>query len=332
MEGLMRIRSFMLLAMLGGACGDGTHNGPDAKTADAPVDAPFFKDFKANEGGEVRFEYINFSTGANAGQAAARVTAYNYKSAGTVPFYKMPNFQTGECFNADPGQNRWPDSQNPVATRIYEDPGFANGGVEISGGPNTFHAVAATADGFDGLHRSHPAGHYSFHYDTTANDAAMYAGPKQALTVTFPGSTAPLDPGGAAIPPQTFQDVMWVPANYQLLNPPPGSIAIHPHTAATFTWTMPEQGNPADHEIFAFVRFTRPMGLSTVCVYPNTGSITVPAAAIDDVIAKYPSGATLGRQTLTHVVRELVDADGPTGNRIDFITIWCNSAPFTVAP
>jgi hypothetical protein len=129
---------------------------------------------------------------------------------------------------------------------------------------------------------------------------------------------------------QIFDDVIFVPADFALLTPGVAPFPIPAATAQTFTWNVVPSSEPMGYEVQSLVAFTGPNGPAVLCVEKNDGSITVPAAMIDVARAKYPAGGTLARQTLTHVVRELVDANGPTGKRIDFLGIWCYATAFTV--
>jgi len=113
--------------------------------------------------------------------------------------------------------------------------------------------------------------------------------------------------------------------------------ANHPHsggtkglimpaaTAQTFTWNVATDTPPAGTTtIWSLVGFTGANGPAVVCVEPNDGSVTVPAAMMDIARTAYPSGGSIARQTFSHQVKELIDADGKrTGKRIDFIGVWC---------
>src|SRR5688572_907556 len=157
----MRVRVLCLtlgMPILGVACGDDTTTKmPDARMIDAPkmIDAPEtpeFLGFKAPEGGEVRMEYINFPNG----NASLRTIAFNFKTAGSKPFFPLVPFNA--CVDADKAQGLWPTAQNPVEERIYQDPGL----ILISGGPATYTGRRNAAAGTDGIGRNHPAGQYTF--------------------------------------------------------------------------------------------------------------------------------------------------------------------------
>ena len=73
-----------------------------------------FKGFDADEGGEVRVEYIKVPSGA----FGSRVTAFLYKDSGTTKFF--PYLSLNGCTNMT-GTNhggKWPMAQNPVGERV----------------------------------------------------------------------------------------------------------------------------------------------------------------------------------------------------------------------
>ena len=313
----MRVRdlSLSLVLVVGGlvGCGDDENNTPDARPVDGP-DKPVFKEYDADEGGEVRIEYVRFG----GGNAAARVTAVLYDNPGTTRFF--PFLNTNGCTDTSLKMH-WPTAENPVAERTYVDPGK----VLISGGPQVLDIPRKTMMGRDVPGRTHPANEWFQQFGGgLADDAALYLPEKRLLDVTFTGSDE--------MPGQIFDDVVYMPADFEVIDPPL-SLTPHPIPAGqpqTFTWTTPAQSAPAGMEVQSLVAFISPtLGPLVICVEPNDGSITVPAEMIDIVRAKATAG-TLARQTLTHVVRELVDKNGPTGKRIDILGIWCYATPFSV--
>ncbi len=290
---------------------DARSNGPP--TDDAPTN--LFKGYDADEGGEVRVEYVRFGNG----NASARVTAVLYDNPGTQPFF--PFLNTNGCTDVST-KLHWPTAENPVAERTYLDPGK----VVISGGPQVLDLPRKTVMSRDVSGRTHPANEWFQHFaGTAANDAALYLPEKRLLDVTFTGSSE--------MPGQFLDDVIWMPADFQVIDPP---LSTTPHPipagqAQTYQWTTPAQDAPAGFEIQSLVTFiSGALGPLVICVEPNDGSITVPANMIDIVRAKGPSGGTLLRQTLTHEVRELVDRNGPTGKRIDLLGIWSYATAFAV--
>ncbi len=315
----MRVRNLSLslgLAVAGLAgCGDDETLIPDARPIDsAPDTGPTFKGYDADEGGEVRVEYVRFG----GGNAAARVTAVLYDNPGTKRFF--PFLNTNGCTDSSL-KDTWPTAENPVAERTYLDPGK----VLISGGPQVLDIPRKAVMGKDVPGRTHPANEWFQQFGGgMANDAALYLPEKTKLDITFTGS--------AEMPGAFFDDAVYMPADFQVLVPPLSTtpFPIPAGTAQTFTWTTPAQEPPMGYEIQSLVAFIGPNGPAVICVEPNDGSITVPANMIDIARAKAPNGGTLARQTLAHVVRELVDKNGRTGKRFDILGIWCYATPFSV--
>lgn len=280
---------------------------PDAATPCAPGASPGFKCYDADEGGEVRVEHLRFADGT----AGTRVLGFLYRSPGSTRYFPYPAING--CTDLT-GRRNWPVATNPLAERSYLDPGT----LTLSGGGQPLAFTRQPATGTDFLGRTHPAGAWFAQLDTTPG--ASYLAPRAAHTVTFGGSPD--------LPPQTFADVLYAPADFALTSPGPEPITLAAGTPQTFAWTTPDSAPPAGYAIESAVAFTGPQGPAVLCVEPNDGSITVPAAMIDVARAAYPTGGTLSRQTVTHVTRELVDRAGPTGRRIDFLSVWCYSTAF----
>lgn len=338
----------LLAVLAAGGCGDDVSVTPDgrpidAREIDAPPDAREFEGYFADEGGEVRFEYVEFASG----QASARVTSFLFKDPGSMKYWPFLN-QNG-C-NDVLGDTVWPTAFNPLTEQIPLDPGL----VVISGGPQTFTLPRQTAALNDNAGKPHAAGAWGFHYPGSTgtgprlgegsgpatvtrpaiiNDGPLYFTEKTFYDVTFTGSA---DLG----PAQVFDNAIYVPGDYANISPPFTATPVYlpPGQDMTFTRTVVDTAPPPGVEVLSTVVFTGPNGGPVVvCVERadgGDGSITVPAAMIDKVRATYPTGTgTLARQNLTHFVRELVDETGPTGRRIDFIGVWCYNNSFTaVAP
>ncbi len=315
----MRLRNlsmslFLALGAIAG-CGD---DGNDLKRPDAsepPPDAakPMFKNYDADEGGEVRIEYLRFGNG----NAALRAGAFFYDNPGSTRFW--PYMSLNGCTDTSTDMV-WPTAASPIAERTYLDPGM----VLVVGGPQTF-SIPRRAAGNDVLGRPHPADKWFFDPAVpTDMDGPTFLTEKTRYDVVLTGS--PNMPG------QIFDDVLFMPAAFDVINPPLSTtpFVIPAGMPQTFTWQTPPNNEPQGYEIQSLVAFTGPNGPAVICVEPNDGSITVPANMIDIARTKYPMGGTLARQTLTHVVRELVDKNGPTGKRIDFLTIWCYATPFAL--
>jgi len=305
------------------ACGDSkttpdaSDKTPDSQTIDA---APLFKGYQADEGGEVKIEYMLFGNG----NASIRAQNFIYKTAGSVAWHPYASFNG--CTNVDKGQGLFPTAQNPASERVYMDPGL----VLVSGGPTTMTLRRNATACLDSVGRDHPAGQCTYaggngpFTGSTVNDGYLYVTEKTSYDVTFTGS--------AEIPPQTFKGALWMPGAFTLVNPPIGTYPLLAGVDQTVTWTIPtEDGLPPDMEVRSLVAFAGPQGLSIYCIKPgNDGSMTITAAAADIARAKYPTGGAMARLNTVHNVRELVDINGPTGRRIDFITAWCNATSFSV--
>jgi hypothetical protein len=193
--------------------------------------------------------------------------------------------------------------------------------------------------GNDPFGRTHPAGQWYFrplknpNPATELTDGPTYLPPNRAFTVQLTGS--------AGFPARSFQNVLFMPQAYDLIPPPPAatppsmarplpSTALAAGQDLTFTWQKVAASAPSEYQVQSLVAFTGANGPVVLCIEPDDGSITVPGSLVNVARAAYPAGGFIARQTLTHVVRELEDADGPTGKRIDFISVWCYQSAFSV--
>ena len=329
------ILSLSLLALpLIAACGDDGGTATDApppidsKDIDAPPDAHVFKGFDADEGGEVRAEYTIFPNDAR----ATRVTAFAYQNVGTNKFFSYVD-ENG-CTDISTTALKavhWPTAQNPTAERTYHDLGSVT--ITATDASTTLDVPrTVTGPARDPFFRDHPAGDWFFkQFPLNANnmpggvsDTTPYTAEKTAYDVKFGGSTD--------LPEQTFDGALYMPAAFSIAGD-----TTHPHsaiyapadTAQTFTWTTPADAPTNDTEILGLVAVTGPMGPAFLCIEPNDGSITVPAAMINIARTTYPTAgdgttsASLARQTLSHAVRELKENDGLSGKRVDIIGVWC---------
>lgn len=327
---------FVLGTSLFAGCGDdgGTNTPPDAPRAvdardiDAPPptpDGPTFKGYDANEGGEVRMEYIVFPN-TNTG---TRTTAFFYKDPGPTDFYEYLNLDG--CTDMR-DLTKWPMATNPIADRDYYDVGpyiVATGGTA----PLNIPKRVAGADPFA---RSHPDQQWYFDPIASTDTDGGILTPSTLYDITLPGSTE--------FPGSFFEDVIYMPASFALTNHPHSTpLVTAADTAMTFTWEVNDTNVPAGTEVLGLVAFTGSGGPVVICVEPNNGgsdgvagSITVPAPMMNIVRAAIqgtPSrGTMLARQTLTHTVREMVDDNGPTGRRIDFLGVWCYANTPVTAP
>jgi hypothetical protein len=304
------MRSYLLGLSLGflasGLLGCGSD---DKGTADA---GSTFKGYGADEGGEFRAEYIKFADGS----IGTRVVSYFYADPGPTKYFPFPNIPG--CTDMT-GLKNWPMATNPVASRTYLDPGT----VTMSGGPQTLTVPRQTVEGTDFLNRTHSANNWFFYFNMT--DGANYVKAQTLQTVAITGSDK--------FPAQTFTDVLYTPAAFQLTTPGLDPVAVPAGQDQTFTWGTPDSMAgampPAGFTVMSLLAFSGADGPAVLCVEPNDGSITVPAAMVDVARAKYPQGGTLARQTFTHNPIEMKDSTGLTGRRIDFISTWCFATSWT---
>jgi hypothetical protein len=293
----------------------------DARMIDAPADATPFKKYDADEGGELRVEYVRFfnAAGTQTG-TGARTTAFFWEDPGTTNYF--PYVSQMGCTDTT-AKMHWPLATNPIAERNYLDPG----GITVLGGPMPYVIPRATAMANDPFGRSHPANEW-FRDPATAvdMDGANFLTGHTRYDVVFSGS-AEIGPA------QVFDDVLYMPADFAITTP---GLTAYALTAAdhTFGWDVQTQTPPTaedpDYRVFSLVGFTGANGPAVVCIEPNDGSITVPAAMATVARTAYPSGGTMARQTLSHITKELVVNGTKTGRRIDFIAVWCYASAFTV--
>lgn len=314
----MRLIVCFTLGSLLAACGDDyvpKQPRPDGPpTPDAPP-GPEFKGYDADEGGEVRVEYIKFPSGG----VGTRTTAFVFKNPGSTKYFDYLNLNG--CTDMTP-KDKWPMATNPIGEREYYDVGPY---IVISGGPDPLEVPKNPNMANDPFARTHPAGEWYFDgIMGTDMNGGQFLTEKTVYDVTFPGSDE--------FPGQIYDDVIYMPADFALETPGHAGPLLFPaNTAQTFTWTTPADTPPAGYMVLSLVAFTGASGPAVICVEPNDGSITVPADMMDIARATYPTGGQVARQTLTHAVRELVDANGPTGRRIDFLGVWCYAGTTFVA-
>jgi hypothetical protein len=301
--------AFVTGSLLVGGCGD-----DGAKTVDAAIDAPpdaRVPDYGSDEGGEVRVEYMRFPNG----MVGARGTAFFYKNSGTTKFFPFLNLNGCTDLTA---KTKWPVAQNPAPEREYYDVGD---NVTVSGGPSPF-VIAKNTTGTpatDPVGRNHPANDWYFNpvNGMTDTDGGMYLPADTYYDVALPGS--------ATYAAKTYTHALYMPADFALTTPAfAGTINFPPATAQTFTFTNPTSHPPEGVDVQSIVAFTGANGPAVICAEPADGSVTVPADMMDIARTAYPTGGQLARQTVSHVVQELVDETGAgTGRRLDFLGVWC---------
>ena len=198
----------LLATLLVAACGDDSPANFDARIDGPPgqIDAATFKGFEADEGGEVRVEYVRFPTG----NAATRVTAFLFQNPGSPPYHDFINLNG--CTDLTP-HTMWPVAQN--ADRQYIDPG----GVLISGGSQPLMVERKDVMGRDPFFREHPPNDWFFHFQgATGTDGPTYMTPNSRLDVTFTGSS---EMAGVI-----YDDAMYVPQDFALNTPPAGPVTL----------------------------------------------------------------------------------------------------------
>lgn len=288
---------------------------------DAPPDTPpCFKGVNSDIYGDARVELVHRTNGTT----SVRATAFVYKDPGSVKFFQFANLVG--CTDLTSGQY-WPTATNPIAERVYHDPGD----VLISGGPSVLTVPRQNAQGFDVLGREHPAGAWFAHDGgAAANDGAQYLTPDSALDVIFTGSDD--------LPGQVFSDALYLPPTFELLSPGLDPVTLSPAQDLTFSFSTPPVTSPPE-EVFESVTFSGPQGPILMCIQPRNGSLVVPASFVDLVRATLPDGGTLLRQAIIITAREL-DDDGPElvngcpANAHVVLSTAANGyeSPFTIAP
>lgn len=312
-------------------CGGDDNSTPDATTPDATPDAaaPTFKGYDADEGGEIRIEHVRLPNGTGGVVNFTRIVAYVLGTAGSTKFFSFP--MVPGCTDTTNKKN-WPVATNPISERVYLDPG----NIIIQSPTSLTNAVPKqaltlprkTVEGGDFLARVHPANKW-FYYDTigVTPDGDTFLTPDVFLDVVLTGS--------ADMPGQVFHNVSWMPNDFPLTSfDLTQKVELKANTPMTFKWTLPKQDKPTDMTVVSLVGFVgadpSKDGPAVLCIEPDDGEMTVPGNMIDVVRAKYPGGGIMARQTFTHVPKELVDKNGPTGRRLDIISTWCFANPYSV--
>ena len=296
------------------ACGDdGDNPMTDAAVADAPPDAPPpFKGFAADEGGEIRIEYIK----APNGNAGTRVFSFFLKNAGTPAYHDF--ISLNGCTDARAGSTaramNWPFALSSDAE--FYDVGEA---IYVLGGPQPLKVPKNATTGPDPLSRPMPANTWYFDPIDLGNDTdgATYLSPATTYDVALPGS--------ATFAPQYFANSVYIPQDFNLLSPGnEANLTFPANTDQTFTWEEKTETLPPDATLFSLLGFFGANGFAVICVEKDDGSMTVPAAMMDIALAAYPTGGFMARQKFVHQPADLLDAEGKsTGRRVDIIGVWC---------
>jgi hypothetical protein len=275
--------------------------------------------FQSNEGGEVRWEYLEFDVGSTIATDRARATAFFFK--GATPNYPLPDIPgcTHYPKGLTPGtQTRWPLAQDPA--RQYLDVGQ----VIITGGPVQYTVPAGAANGGDALGRTH-AGPWKYNGGMLNNMGRNYITDNTTYDVILTGSSE--------WPAQVFNDVLYMPDYFPLISPAKGSggPTLVANTPFEITYTAgANTAKPAGMEVDTLIAFTDGNPPLAICVEEGTdGSITIPAATVDYIIANKPvSGGRFLRQHVVHQLRELTNGTTHENKRIDFLSVWCYNYPY----
>jgi hypothetical protein len=306
------------------ACGgdddDDNPGNPDAADIDAsdmtPDAAEHVWTLADPEGGEVRVEYVDFIDGAGPGgrNDAARVTAFiqGEQTPASFPPLAFPG-----CTNMM-DDTHWPTAQ--AEDRTYIDVGQ----VIIAGGTSDI-VVEEGGTGADPFGRIHALGDplvaqpWDFHFGV--NDASILP-ENSKLDVIFTGS----DEWPAAV----YNDAITIPKAQTLESPGFEAVQLTPGEDLTLTWSV--EDTDTDLTVSSLVGFlVTGQGPVVTCVEANDGSVTVPAAMVDELLAVATSGV-LARQTFVHHIVELKKGDEPTGRRLDLVGVWCQITPWSQAP
>ena len=313
MQGI-RVKSWLASGLLVGAmataaCGDddgGEHpdatpradanNPPDGAvpTCEGTLDCP--------EGGEVRVEIVHCTTGAcPSGQdTATRITSFFVSDAdsGNTPD-AFPPIGPGQCWDLS-ADDLWPTAQG--ADRAY----INVGGVAI-GGPATTSLLVPPPGAVDGLDLI--ARHHSTWW-------VSYTGPNVAID----NSSFNVLIGGSDDYPATAKPAWgFIPKHFDLIDPAFETVHLTADTAATFTWE--HVTSDTTHPVIGLVGFGLPgLGPQIVCPEIDDGSITVPAAMVNKLLALGTSGG-MNRQTFVHVPHDFV-VNGEH-RRVDVLGVYC---------
>jgi hypothetical protein len=273
--------------------------------------------FGSAEGGEVRFEYMEFPAtgcgdaadqpcGPGGRTTATRVVGYEM-TAMTPDAMTFPN--VGGCTSLVNGDT-WPTGQG--TGRTYADMGE----LTLTGGPSVLTVPAADAANPDPLGRSHDA--YNFYFGT--DDTDEYIKDNARYLVDWSGDADHPAHGGE----------IYMPGAYTLMEPAFAN-GVEVANTGDFTLTWGDEGNdliPADTGpgMLSLVAFAIPgVGVSHLCVGPDTGTIVVPSDMVEEAatLAGDAGKATLLRGKLSHQLVEVLTNEGGTGRRIDMLGIYC---------
>src|SRR5262245_57438606 len=171
--------------------------GNDPKmVVDSGPQGTMFKGYGADEGGEIRIEYVRFMDGS----AGTRILAYLYANPGSTKYFPFPALD-GTCTDYTTKKN-WPAATNPLAERVYLDPGeiiisspMSSTALTTAKPALTLPRVPMQANDF--LARTHPANKWFFYFNPA--DGLSFLSPNVPFDVILTGS--------ADMPGQVFHNV-----------------------------------------------------------------------------------------------------------------------------
>ena len=312
MQGI-RVKSWLASCLLVGAMAPAACGDDDGAHADATpdIDARIIPDgplptcegtLDCPEGGEVRVEIVNCPAGTcpNAADNATRITSFFVSDAdsGNTPD-AFPPIAPGQCWDLS-ADDLWPTAQGE--NRAYIDVG----GVAIGGPatPSLLVPPAGAVDGLDLIARHHTTWWVSFTGPNVLTDDASF-------NVLI---------GGSDDYPATAKPAWgYIPKAFDLIDPGLETVHLTPDTDATFTWEHVTSNTT--QPVIGLVGFGLPgIGPQIVCPEIDDGSITVPAAMVNKLLALGTAGG-MNRQTFVHVPHDFV-VNGEH-RRVDVLGVYC---------
>jgi hypothetical protein len=349
------------------ACGDEPPAKPDPDAAvvvipDAPPDAQVLPECETDcaEGGEVRLEYLEFPANDPVRVDRTRATAFFFGGASSQ--HMLPNIPGCTDMTGTAATTRWPLAQDTGRQyldvgRVIISPSTASTAraLEITkrvmGQGTTTTSTADDYYGSDFLDRQYLGGTWYFTGNSGSPSTPQALGTGQGgfnnVGRTYVTDDTKYDvtiTGSASFPATVFEDVLYMPNRFPLIDPPQGdynatggSTAAYSLTAGakTITYTVPTNTNvPAGETVDTLIAFTKGNPPVILCIEEGIdGSITIPANMVDIVRTTNNSGGAVtsgeaNRFLRQHVVHQTRTSPDPVNRkRIDFLSVWCYNYP-----
>lgn len=315
-----------------GADDDGPDAGDDGGEVDAGADEVLFSD---PQGGTVIHEYINY--GDTLAEAAGLPDGVRTVYRGMAHFLNAmtPNAMTlppaDVCTNVVTDSTIWVG--NLGTGREYIDVGE----VQLRGiNDDGQEATVTLGRAVDGAPASWPRdnlgldhgedGIYYEHIELVAGQF-LSAGSLGDLILT----------GSADYPPTTYEDAVYVPENYELLNPRLNDpFTMTAGQDFTVGWEEVAQPNaPEGYALFELVALVNPATGRPIHLCPSfadeaNGEFTIPGEIITDyretveALGDNPDQVILLRNTNTHSLVRLENGESDNRRRIDVVSVWCS--------